>query len=94
MAGPEQPGTTDGQVVTQDGRDWRWAATRDSWFPTDPMPYETVNSRVGQVWMYHPVLGDWLDPLHFPDETQPESDAATSTLAATVRKVARERDGG
>lgn len=94
MDGPEQPGTTDGQVVAQDGRDWRWTATRDAWFPTHPTPYETVTSAVGQTWMYHPVLGDWLDPLYFPDETQSESDAATSSVAATVREVAREREGG
>lgn len=85
--GPDQPGTTDGQETVHAGRSWVWSESRSAWFPTDPAPYESVISAVAKVWMYHPVLGDWFDPLHFPDETGAEPEASSRAIAAAVRQA-------
>lgn len=92
MSGPTQTGGSAGETADRGGRRWRWSAARGTWFPTDPQPYETVTSPAGDMWMYHPVLDDWFDPLHFPDDAGTVADAAASVYSAirTIREMPEE----
>lgn len=72
MAGPLQPGSTDGQTVDHKDetgvRTWTWVAADHTWIPVLPRPYEVVRSSTGERRMYHPHSQSWFDPLHFPEE--------------------------
>jgi hypothetical protein len=58
---------SDGETVVHEGRRFAWDGANGVWFPTSPSPYEAQVGLDGRSWLYHPVLGRWLDPLQFPD---------------------------
>lgn len=82
MGGPAAPGKADGEVVEHSGRRWAWDGAKAAWFPTSPAPYEAQAGADGRIWLYHPVLACWLDPLEFPDE----GGTSTGTVQGVVRR--------
>jgi hypothetical protein len=70
MTSLAEAGDRDGDKTHADGRDWVWSAQMTAWLPDPPEAFDEARSITGEtVWIFHPVLRQWINSLEYPDDS-------------------------
>ncbi len=88
MTAPTRAGDHDGDKTEADGRDWIWSTQKTAWLPDPPEAFDEAKSIRGEtVWIFHPVLRQWIDSLDYPDDS-----AVIPDVAGVAREVSPDTD--